>query len=85
MIDFPTLFLKWYQKHVKVRFSYLLWHDNFCKSPPADTAKFPATVPEDSRVLRERRLVFPTSDRLETWLIPSGTNRSRQYHESTMV
>jgi len=22
--------LKWYQKHVKVRFSYLLWHDNFC-------------------------------------------------------
>jgi len=49
------------------------------------TAKVPAEVPEDSRVLRERRLVFPTSDRLETWLIPSGTNRSRQYHESTMV
>jgi len=41
-----------------------------------DTAKVPAEVPEDSRVLRERRLVFPTSDRLETWLIPSGTNRS---------
>jgi len=33
MIDFPTLFLKWYQKHVKVYFSYLLWHDNFCKVP----------------------------------------------------
>jgi len=33
MIDFPTLFLKWYQKDVKVRFSYLLWHDNFCKGP----------------------------------------------------
>ena len=31
MIDFPTLFLKWYQKHVQVRFSYLLWNDNFCK------------------------------------------------------
>ena len=28
MIDFPTLFLKWYQKHVKVRFSYLLWPRN---------------------------------------------------------
>ena len=26
----------------------------------------PAEVLEDSRVLRERRLVFPTSDRLET-------------------
>jgi len=26
----------------------------------------PAEVPEDSRVLRERRVVFPTSDRLET-------------------
>ena len=24
MINFPTLFLKWYQKHVKVRFVYLL-------------------------------------------------------------
>ena len=32
-----------------------------------------------------RRLWFPTSDRLETWLIPSGTTRSRQQHESTMV
>ena len=32
MIDFPTLFLKWYQKHVKVRFSYLLWHDNVCNA-----------------------------------------------------
>jgi len=26
-------------------------------------------VPEDSRVLRERRFWFPTSDCLETWLI----------------
>jgi len=25
------------------------------------------------------------SDRLETWLIPSGTNQSTQHHESTMV
>jgi len=38
-----------------------------------------------SRVLRERRVWFPTSDRLETLLIPSGTTRSRQFHESTMV
>jgi len=44
-------------------------------------------VPEDSRVLRVRRLWFPTSDRLQTWLIPSGTtvNQSRQFHESTIV
>jgi len=26
-------FLKWYQKYVKVRFSYRLCHDNFCKGP----------------------------------------------------
>jgi len=42
-------------------------------------------VPEDSRVLRVRCLWFPTSDRLQTWLIPSGTTRSRQYHETTIV
>jgi len=33
----------------------------------------------------EHRLCFPTSDRLETWLLPSGPTWSRQYHESTMV
>ena len=27
-------------------------------------------MPEDSRVLRERSLVFPTFGRLDTWLIP---------------
>jgi len=38
-----------------------------------------------SRVLRVRLLWFPTSDRLQTWLIPSGMTRSRIYHESTIV
>ena len=33
----------------------------------------------------ERRLCFPTSDRLETWFLPSGPTLSRQFHESTMV
>ena len=70
MIDFPTLFLKWYQKHVKVRFCYLLWHDNFCKGPWT-LRKFPQKCQKIAG--------------LETWLIPSGTNQSRQYHESTMV
>jgi len=42
-------------------------------------------VTENSRKLRVRCLWFPTSDCLETWLIPSGTTRSRQYHESTML
>ena len=37
---FPTLFLKWYQKHVNFRFSYLLWQDNFCKGPRT-LRKFP--------------------------------------------
>jgi len=44
-----------------------------------------AEVPEDSRVLSERCLWFPTSDHLQTWLILSRTTRSRQYHEWTMV
>ena len=33
----------------------------------------------------ERRLCFPTSNRLETWLLSSEPTWSRQYHESTMV
>ena len=33
----------------------------------------------------ERCLCFPTSDCLETWLIPSAPAWSRQYHKSTMV
>jgi len=35
-----SLFLMWYQKHVKVRFSYLLRHGNFCKGPRT-LRKFP--------------------------------------------
>ena len=35
-----SLFLKWYQKHVKIRVSYMLWHDNFCKGPRT-LRKFP--------------------------------------------
>ena len=33
----------------------------------------------------ERRLCFPTSNRLETWFLPPGPIWSRQYHESSMV
>jgi len=36
-------------------------------------------------VLRVRCLWFPSSDRLQTWFIPSGTTRSQQQHESTIV
>jgi len=36
-------------------------------------------------VLGVRQLWFPTSNRLETWLISPRTNQPRQYHESTMV
>ena len=28
--------------------------------------------------------MYATSNRLDTWLNPSGTTRSRQYHELTM-
>ena len=47
-----------------------------CTKYPFDTRAHLKTV---------RRLWFPTSDRLEIWLILSGTIRSKQYHESTMV
>jgi len=42
-------------------------------------------VPEDSQVLRVRLSWFTTSDRLRTWLIPSGTTQSRQWNESIIV
>jgi len=43
--------------------------------------------PFDSRAHLKtvRSLWFPTFDRFENWLILSGTIRSKQYHESTMV
>jgi len=47
-----------------------------CTNHPFDSRAYLKTV---------RRLWFPTSDRLETWLILSGTIRSKQWHESTMV
>jgi len=37
------------------------------------------------RVLRVRRLWFPTPNCFETWLIPSRTTRSTQCYESAMV
>ena len=68
-----------------VRFLDLLQLCSSISVRPAGHAKVPTEVPEDSRVLRVRRLWFPTSDRLETLLVPSRTTWSRQYHESTMV
>ena len=47
-------FFELVQETCQVRFSYLLRHGNFCEG--RDTAKIAAEVPEDSRVLRARRL-----------------------------
>ena len=79
---FSNPFIELVQETCQVHFSYLLRLGNFFKllEGPADTAKVPTEVPEDSR-----HSIYATSDRLETWLIPSGTTRSRQYHRSTMV
>ena len=52
---------------------------------PMDSAKVPAEVPEDSRVVRAHDLVLQTSDILETWLVFSRTKRSKLYHQLTMV
>ena len=79
-----------------LRFWYLLRLCNFCKArgtceTKPNQTKVPAKYaslwipnqkrPEDSRVLRVRRLWFPTSDLLDTWFIQSRTTWSRQYHE----
>jgi len=48
---------------------------------PTGHAEVTAQVPEESRVLIVRRLWSLNSDRLETWLIPSGTIQYRQYHD----
>ena len=50
-----------------------------------DQTKVKAEVPEDGRALEVRRFMKPTSDRLETGLILSGTTRPRHYYDSTMV
>ena len=52
---------------------------------PAGHAKVPAEVPEDSWVLRTRCLWFPRFSSPQTWILPSGTTRSRQYYDSMMV
>jgi len=48
-------------------------------------ADVPAEVPEDCRVLTVHRLWFPAFNHIVTRINPSGTNWSRQYHESTIV
>ena len=53
------------QNICSVRFSYLLRHSIFCKAP-RDMRKFPQKCQKMAGLLRERRLWFPTSDRLET-------------------
>jgi len=56
--------------------------DLFTKTNPTvpgafrERTKVCSEVPEDSRV-RVRRFWLLTSNRLQTWLIPSGTTRSR--------
>jgi len=65
-----------------VRFLYLLCLCRFCKKPHGTCLE---EVQENSRVLRIRSSWYPTSNCLGTWLIPSGTTRSKQYNESTMV
>ena len=55
---FPKIILLVFQ------YKYLKSGSGDFNSP--ESAKVPAEVPEDSRVLRERRLWFPASDRLDT-------------------
>ena len=67
-------------KTYSVHFSCLLRHGNFCKGyRTCERSRRSAR----GRVLRVRGLVFPTSNRLETWLTPSRTTRSRQQYDST--
>ena len=71
ILDFPTLFLNWYKKRVRSVFRTWFGTEIYVRARGHCKRSCPAEVPEDSRVLRVRRLWFLTSDRLETWLIPS--------------
>jgi len=53
-IDFPTLFLKWYKKRVRLFFRTCFGLVISVRA--RGHCKVPAEVPEDSRVLRARRL-----------------------------
>ena len=79
----PTLFLNWYKKGV--RFVFRTYFSAVIYARARGHCEIPAEMPEDSRVLRVRCLWFSTFDRLETWLIPSGTTLCRQYCKSAMV
>ena len=86
-IDCLTLFLNWY-KRMAGSFFVPAYHGNLCIILPGAFRELDeecSEVPEDSRVLRVRCLWFPTSNRLQTWLIPSGTTRFRPMNEITIV
>jgi len=84
-IDFRTLFSIWYKKCVWSVFRTYFASPRIVCEAPRDMPKFPQKCQKIAGGWESARFWFPTSDRLETWLIPSGTNRSRRYHESTMV
>ena len=82
-IDFQTPFFELVQNSSLVRFLYLLRLSNFCKAS-RDMRKFPQKCQKIAGV-ESVPFMYATSDRLDTWLIPSGTTGSRQYYGSTMV
>jgi len=81
--DFGLFVWIWYK--IPVQFVFRTCFASAISVRPRGTCKSPHRSAADSRGLRVRHFWLPTSDRLQTWLIPFGTNRSRQYYELTMV
>jgi len=73
---FSDPFFEVVQKTCQVDFSYLLRLGNFCKGPRT-LRKFLQKCQKMPGV-EGAPFMYTTSDRLDTWLIPSGTTRSRQ-------
>ena len=72
---FSDPFFEVVQKTCQVDFSYLLRLGNFCKGPGhCESSRRSARKPG----VEGAPFMYTTSDRLDTWLIPSGTTRSRQ-------
>ena len=82
-IDFPTLLLKWYKKPVK--FVFRTCFDTIIHVRALGHCKRSRRSARKWLGIEGAPFMYATSDHLETWRIPSGTIRSRQYHESTVI
>ena len=83
IFEISNPFFEVVQKACQVRFPYLFQHGHLLKSLRT-LRKFPQKCQKIAGC-RECAVYGSRPVRFETWLIPSRTTQSGQYHESTMV